>query len=360
MAKLFADLQIGTQWKLTGEEIITIANTYELHNVRAERKVFSGAVNGVALIHSQEGSWVLRVHRPWTTPARLSGVHAALEALRIDAHPVPRVRETTTGTTFTTLADRLVEVVEYIPSDATANTWERTSCACAVLGKLHSTLAQLPPGFLPPPAYSTYATPETLRRMIQETNDDFATHSRQPMYQRATLIREQVHSLIETLTNMRQRYETRLLPGYAHGDFGGDNVLIAGGSIVAILDFDFMAYSERIFDLAYVLYWALYRFCERQDRAIISRKCISKASSALADYNRHAPLPLNAEEGRALPWEMARIPLFWIAEAGYLGTSAEDGAAIEQTLRFAEHVTIARQLIDNAALLGQIFQQTLN
>lgn len=195
--------------------------------------------------------------------------------------------------------------------------------------------------------------------MFRETDDTFAVLSNQPGYQQAALVREQARALISTLGDMRHSYGAMLLPGYVHGDYGGDNVLMAHDAIVAILDFDFMAYRERIFDIAYGLYWALYRFCERQNGEVTPLRCIGQASSALAHYNRHAPIPLNEHEIMALPWEMARIPLFWLAEAGYLGESEADATPLRQTVRFAEHLTIARQLINNAALLGQRFRQAL-
>ena len=47
--------------------------------------------------------------------------------------------------------------------------------------------------------------------------------------------------------------------GSIHGDYGGGNVLFRRGHVVAVVDFDFLAIRERVYDLAYCLYWMLVR-----------------------------------------------------------------------------------------------------
>jgi homoserine kinase type II len=346
---MFEDLPVGPQWVLNRDDIQSIASDYGLTVATSDARTLSGAINGVVRVASSDGDVVLRVHRPWTTPARLTAIHGLQHSLRLADLPIPRVLPTRTGATWTRLADRLVEVSEYIPSDHSANTWAHSAPAFAMLARLHAALAQVPPGAIPPPAYGSYADPATALAMLAETEDRFVAHTNHPDYQQAATARQATRALLRTLAAERDRYEPLLPRSLVHGDYGGDNVLLRGAQVVAILDFDFLAERERIFDLAYSLYWALHYFCPPHSTALPPAACLTDAAALLRRYQQHTAMPLTTPELPALPYEMARIPLFFLAEAGYLTDEDIPGGPIGQTLRFAHHLPIAEALATNAA-----------
>ncbi len=73
-------------------------------------------------------------------------------------------------------------------------------------------------------------------------------------------------------------------------------------------------------------------------------------SALLNAYDAASGWPLTPVELRALPFEMARAPLFPIVAAG--------ADAVEETLRFAPHLTVARWLVDHADEVALAFQDS--
>ncbi len=345
---MFENLPVGSQWTLSPDDTRAIAADYGLTIVASDSPVLSGAVNGVAHVETSVGSVVIRVHRPWTTPARLTALHGLLAALREAGIPVPRVLRTHAGTTWTRLADRLVEVVAYVPSDHTADTWARSGPAFAMLARLHAALARVPIGVVPAPPYSSYATPATMLTMLAETEEVFVALAPRPGYPEAAAVRAATGALLRALAAEHRRYASSLPRGLVHGDYGGDNVLLRGELVVAILDFDFLGERERVFDLAYALYHACDRFCSTRNAALPPATCFAHAATLLGAYRRHTETELTATELAALPFEMARVPLYQLAEAGYLTEAETPGGAVEQTLRYARHLPVAEALATHA------------
>ncbi len=68
----------------------------------------------------------------------------------------------------------------------------------------------------------------------------------------------------------------------------------------------------------------------------------------MRNYEATAHQPLNAAERAALPFEMARVPLYPIAEAGYLAAAGDTMDAIAQTRFAGRHLPRAQWLVDNA------------
>ncbi len=78
----------------------------------------------------------------------------------------------------------------------------------------------------------------------------------------------------------------RKLPGQLiHGDYGGQNLLFNGDSLVAILDFDFLDWRERIYELAYTLYFMMIRLSGEERPERWPWHC---AWEAISQYNARA------------------------------------------------------------------------
>ncbi len=348
---MFDAFPVGPQWQLTADDLATIASDFGLCMIGTPRQPQAGAINGIARIATTSGDWLVRVQRPWTTPARLMGVHRALASLRAAGHPIPAVLATPTGQTWTTLQDRLVEINAFIPSDATADDDERGGTALALLARLHTTLATLAPDAIPPPLYSTHADPVAMLAGLTETDSDFARLRHHPGYAEAAATRETTRGLLVALDTAHAGYAARLSRTYIHGDYGGENILFRDGQIVAVLDFDFLAHRERVADLARTLYWGIGTFGSAHHEAPPCDE-VRRLATLLRRYQHATPAPLTNDEIQALPYEMARIPLFFIAEAGYIPTDAPDLAPLRQTLALRAQLGRATWLTTHAEAFG--------
>jgi len=356
---MFEDFPIGPQWQLTEADLAVIAADFGLRLIGTPPQPQAGATNGIAHIITVSGDWIARVHRPWTTPARLEDVHHILDFLRTAGYPIPAVLATPTGCTWTTLHDRLVEIHAFVPSDATADNDERSGMALELLACLHADLSALPPDAIPPPLYSTHATPAAMLAGLAETDHAFAALRAHTIYAEAAAAREAARALLVTLDAAWAQYAERLSRTYTHGDYGGDNILFRAGKIVALLDFDFLAYRERVSDLARTLYWGSGAFGATRPAEPTSAET-AQLTALLQRYQHAASSPLTTDELRALPYEMARIPLFFIAEAGYLPATSSDLASLQQTLSLASQLGRAALLTEHATAFGEQLAKLLD
>lgn len=302
-----------------------------------------GAVNHTLRVATDRGDVVVRVRRGWTTPARLAAEHHALGRLRAAGLRVADVFRTASGETWTRWHGCLVEVMTYLPHEGPADTWPRTAAAFAAMARFHAALAA-PPLRLTPPRVSSYVTPRQALLMLRATAARFAA----PQPGDLLLARAEAAELLRVLRR-HWRTEVAALPRTViHGDFGWANVLMRGDDVVGIVDLDFMARRERVFEPAYALSWALDRLGGWTPAGALSQAALMQAARCLDRYDASADRRLTAAERRALPWVMARVPLSWIAEAGYTPD------AIGQTRQFAAHLPRARWLIEHAAAVAQV------
>ncbi len=345
---MFDGLLVGPQWVLRAADIRAIAAAYGLHLTAAVARPLGGAVNGVSWVATTGGAVVFRVHRPWTTPDRLTAVHHASHQLRAAGCPLPEVLRTRAGATWIWIEDRLAEVGEYVANDGPVDTWERGEAAFATLARLHAALDDLDPRAVSPAPYSSYADPDTALLMLAETEQAFAALRGERGYAAAAVARRETQALLRDLAIERQCYGPTLARGLTHGDYGGDNVLIRDDRVAAILDFDFLDERERIYDLAHALYWMLDRFGVAVDGAPFAESALLKAARLLRRYQLVASRPLSTAELRALPFEMARIPLYPLVEAGYIATTDAPRAPIDRSWRFARHLPLAQALAGDA------------
>lgn len=345
------NIRTGPKWAVSWHDLHAITAAYGL-TATGDPQALGGATNGVVRLGTDCGEVVVRVHRPWTTPARIESIHAIQQRLWHHGLPVLEVLRTPGGATWSLLGDRLIEAAAYVPSDGPADTWERMEAAAALLGPLHSALASLSPSSLVPPAYSGHATPQQALRMLGETEQAFHTDRTKEGYAEAAAARAATYELMHTLAGEWARYAPLLPTQLVHGDYGADNVLLRQGAIAAILDFDLMANRERIAELAYTLYWSLDRLRDPSAADTIGEPDLRRAAAMLRRYAMASP-PLLLAEFEALPFEMARVPLYPIAEAGYAARVPYLPSAVAQTVALARHIPISGWLIHEAARISQ-------
>lgn len=342
-------ISTAPQWIVTEEDIATIADAFGLTLVSSTAVALGGAVNGVVRVTTGAGDVVLRVHRPWTTVDRLGSVHRIQAHLRSRGLPIPDTLTTRDRRSWMWLHDRLVEAMPYVEGGAEADTWEEFAVSFTMLGRLYAALMKLDPASVPAPAFSSFADPGTALAMLADTDTAFGSCSDHEGHSEAAALRREARMLWLRLHQKRITYEDRLPQSLIHGDFLGNNVLLANQRVVAILDFDRLACRERIHDLAVALYCVLGRLHRAQPAEMPPTDAeLARLAGLVADYEATARMPLSPAELAALPFEMARVPLYPAADAGYLAAAGDRQGAIAQTRAVARHFPRASWLVANA------------
>lgn len=299
-----------------------------------------GTYNLNLWVETTGGAYVVRVHRPWVSPERLASIQGVKRRLRARGFPLPESLTTLLGEGFVHAGDRLVEVERFVPHDGVADSWERYGIGFSVLGRLHDFLHRnVTEEILVPPRVSNYQPPLTLIDWVQRTEAALRQAPPDEQTGRALEICAGTKALLAPIIAWWRQTGSHLPRQPIHGDFGGENLLFSQDRLVAILDFDFLAVRERLYDLAYCLYWMLARLAP--DR-LVDSETWGTIGELIASYNRATSRPLSVEEARSLPIEMARVPLYWIGEAGFLPDPA--GAV----LAMAGHVERSRLILENA------------
>lgn len=337
MISVYTEVPTGPKITLSDQDLAVVAQSYGLGTILG-KKLLDGAVNTVVLLRTSQGEFVARAHRPWTTAERLESVHTVMQSLKDRGFPVPEVCRTLDNRTWIQIRDRLVELQEYIPHEGCVDGWDLYLHSFEMLAKMHEYLLTLQVDHLFPPTVSTYVTPEQALKMLEDTEDLCAEKIRESGIEDAMRIRQQAKEILEVLDREWKGYADRLPRQVVHGDYGWDNVLVKSGRIVGIIDFDFMAERERVFEVAYSLYWAF----DRLEGDNWEKGFFPRVGRLVDRYNYLSRWPLLDVEISVLPYEMARVPLYWIAEAGYTPDP------VEQIMQYSRHLPRARRLVELA------------
>jgi hypothetical protein len=254
------------------------------------------------------------------------------------------------------LHDRLVEVSTFVDGGREADSWDEFGMSFAMLGRLHTALAPIDPALVPAPAHASYADPQTALAMLADTDTAFASCAGDEGYDEAADVRDRARCLWGRLDEARELYADHLPWALIHGDFVGTNVLLANDRVIALVDFDRLAHRERIHELAVSLYCVLGRLHRAQPPdQLPSDDEMARLAGLVMEYETPAHQSLSAIEFAALPFEMARVPLYPIAYAGYLAAAGNRLEAVADTRLAGLHLPRARWLVDNADRIHAVF-----
>ena len=269
-----------------------------------------GTYNLNVRLQTDRGNVVMRVYRPWVRPERLAAVQSLREALWQQGVPVitPLVRPD--GSAMLIRDDRLIELEPWVSSDGGADSWERYHAAAAELGRLHVALraVRLPLPFVGAPVSNVLSEP---------TFADWLARTRRAVLA-APASPQRMAAMVACDVAARLRARLRAVPRprpamhLTHGDFGHENVRFFGPAPVAILDFDFADWRDRLTDVAYLSYWMFEQLEWSTPAALRDWR---QVGAVIHGYGTASELPLSPDELRTLPLAMATIPLNWVAEA---------------------------------------------
>ncbi len=343
------NIDYGPRANFNAELSKLIAEQYNIGIVTATEDL-GGTYNLNILLQTTRGTYVVRVYRPWVTYERLAMLHQVKQVLHENALPVTLPIATRLNKTIIAYQDRHAEVEHFVPSDNIPETWQRYETAFALLAKLHAVLAtKLEHISVVPPLVANYGTPDVLLAWTLQAEQRIRQNPEDENTQVALALCEDTVQLLSKM-QVEWRKTEKLPQQIVHGDYGAGNLLFRDQQIVAILDFDFLAVSERIFDIAYTLYWMFRRI---EGTLPPEKLSWSLVNTMLRSYNNSSFQPLTQAEIQTLPFEIARVPLYWIAEAHILPNPT-------QTLvQLADNVRFAHWIVEHGDELAPLFLKTV-
>ncbi|GAA5028458.1 phosphotransferase enzyme family protein [Actinopolymorpha pittospori] len=306
-----------------------------------------GGVNLNVLVDAEDGRYVARAYLRYVTPDRLTAIQDVRRSLTAAGVPCPRHLPTRDGAGWTILGESLVEVERFVDHDGYMKTSERLRQGLPLLGRLHSVTRTLEVSAAGRASrYANHIQPE----------DALAATTRATTRIRGwapTPAERGVADLADELAALVSAGERDLWPKLprqlVHGDFWDNNVFFRGDQVVMVADFDFMGERARVDDLALTLYFA--------DLAPPLLDIDARAGNlrALVDaYETGLDAPLTAAERAALPWALARQPLWEIG--GWIGTLAEEEKAREYVAEMPTALGRALQIARRPDLWSAVFE----
>ena len=302
------------------ELIDTIVGAYKL-TPNGDSIELGGSSNLNLHLQGPEGGHVARVYRAWVTPRRLEGIQSVRAALRAAGLPFTQTSPSADGRPWIQFADWLVEVEPFV-SGQDMRTWAELLDGMRMLGTIHSVLSGIapPPGARRAPAANHLDAADAFE-ITMRACAAIRTFASSEAEERVAKISEE---LAHTLRSAGDRRSLGFPRQLVHGDFWDNNVKFRDGSLVAVLDLDFMEEGTRIDDLALILYYVnsgstLASLRSQAERMQALREIIDAYDSGL---ERH----LSEEERVTLPLALARTPLKYARHLLLRGSAADQRA----------------------------------
>jgi Ser/Thr protein kinase RdoA (MazF antagonist) len=289
------------------------------------------------LVGDTDRRYVVRVHRPHVTPARLGAIHQTRAALGAGGVPCAPLVRTLRGAPWIGLQGRLVEVEAYVDHDAVMDSWERLETGMALLAQTHNLLRHLEVGEEGRrPRFANHLEPADVTSSVRRGTARIRGWGPTPAERRLAGAAEE---LAELVAGAEAGVAARLPRQLVHGDFWDNNVLFRGGRAVLLADFDFMGERTRVDDLALTLH------CARSDLSVVAGPAreLARLGRLVASYDAGLDLPLSATERAALPVAMARQPLSSIG--GWVARLDDQAAARRHAASVAPEVAASLRIM---------------
>ena len=291
---------------------------------RQRGRDLGGSLNLNLLVSRGDEQLVVRVHRPSVSSDRLNDIQAVRQQVHAGGVPCSALVPAGDGARWAGCGNRLVEVERFIPHDGPMNTLPRLARGLPVLGRIHALLADAaicPAGRAV--EFANHIEPGQVLSGTRAGAQRIRGSHPAPAERRMA---GEAERLAELVTAGEAGLAAGLPRQLVHGDFWDDNVFFRSESLVFVADFGFMAERARIDDLALTLYYADIELglSGTSDRIAALRPLVHAYASGL-DH------PLTGAERQALPWAIARQPLWgiggWVAVLDDQDTAREHARA---------------------------------
>lgn len=322
----------------TADLFDTVQEKYGLESV-AEAVDLGGSSSLNLLVRDGAGCCVVHVYRPHVTAARLADIGRVRAALSAGGVPCAEPVMTRDGQSSISVGGCRVEVEPYVAHDAVMDTGERLEIGLPVLGRMHTILRSIvvSSSGRHPPFANHIESGDALLGTRRGTNRIRAWNP--------SPAERHLADAADALARLVASVEAPLVPDLprqlVHGDFWDNNVLFQAGRVTLVADFDFLGERARIDDLALTLYFAAVEHLP--DPASDN---LSPLRRLLQAYDRDLHPPLSGAERAALPFAIARQPLWsfavWVARLD------DEDAARRHAAGMALEVDWALRLMENA------------
>jgi Ser/Thr protein kinase RdoA (MazF antagonist) len=228
-----------------------------------------------------------------------------------DGVPLGHVVPTRDGRAWASVAGRLLEVERFVEHDAKMDSWDRLERGLPLLGRIHSLLRAVAVSAEGrTPLFANHVGPAQAQPATARGTARIRSWQPTPGEERLASMADELAGLV----GAGERDFIEALPRQlVHGDFWDNNVLLRDERVVLVADFDFMGERARIDDLALTLYFADATF----GRPEPDESWLARLRRLVDAYDSGLDRPLTAPERAALPWAMARQPLWgiggWVA-----------------------------------------------
>ncbi len=303
------------------ELIDTIVRAYEL-TLNGNPIDLDGSSNLNLQFPGPDGGHVARIYRAWVAPLRLEGIQSVRATLRAAGLPFTQTLLTVDGRPWIHFADWLVEVEPFVDGQD-MRTWAELLDGMRMLGRIHTVLSGItaPPGARRAPAANHIDASDAFETTMRACSAIRSWASSADEEHIAKISEELANALLCAGDGRSLELPRQLI----HGDFWDNNVKFRDGSLVAVLDLDFMEEGARIDDLALVLYYANSGSTLADLRSPVER--MQALRELVEAYDSGLERHLSDEERSALPLALARTPLKY-ARHLLLRGSAEDQRAV--------------------------------
>lgn len=334
----------GTRPVPTPELVDVLHTSYGL----GVRKVADlGGVNLNVLVDAEDGRYVARAYLRYVTPDRLAAIQDVRRGLTAAGVPCPRHLPTRDGAGWASLGESLVEVERFVDHDGYMKTTERLRQGLPLLGRLHSLTRTLEVSAAGRASrYANHIQPEDARAATTRATARIRGWAPTPAERRVADLADELAALVSAAEHDLWPKLPRQL---VHGDFWDNNVFFRGDEVVLVADFDFMGERARVDDLALTLYFADLEppFLDRDARA-------GNVRTLLDAYETGLDEPLTPAERTALPWALARQPLWEIG--GWIGSLAEEEKAREYVAEMPTALGRALQIACRPDFWSEVFE----
>lgn len=238
--------------------LATVAAEWRLPEPLHPRPLTSGTNNQVWVIETPSGNYALRVYSNHTDLARVRFEHAVLGRLQAMALPfaLPVPLSTRSGALYARVAagtdeEALVTLTPFLPgAPPDRDDLAQAYASGEALGSLDVALARIPPLDVDGAVnWRSYGDLEHCHPLV-------------PNPKRALLELPAAKGMRQQLARSYEALIACLPPLYAslpqqlvHEDYAPENVLMVGGHVTAVLDFEFCARDVRVMDLTVALSW---------------------------------------------------------------------------------------------------------
>ncbi|RXI98198.1 hypothetical protein DS745_17830 [Anaerobacillus alkaliphilus] len=207
----------------------------------------NGNINGIIFVQTAKGKYVIRSLSIYTTKERIVYLENVLRALKNVGVPVLRSIKTQGNDYYSKKGGKFIQVYPYVAGHKFMFLKQQIEANAKMLSKFHQTLASFEQG--PLPDVFIYPNLRNLTNKIQTlTIGNNALPSKTV---------SKIVSLYSSIEKQWERINPKDLPKtIIHDDWHPWNMVYkANGSVAAILDYDYFQQGERIYDIAYVLYY---------------------------------------------------------------------------------------------------------